>query len=284
LVFDANGLPVPQAQVKITAATTPTVNLDLMTADDGRLILPGAPVCNTCYKVTVTKTGYSTDRTYSLEEIANPAKADISILKGQVSEVSFAIDKLSTLTIYSVQDLAHNFAPLPNQNFILTGEKILGKDVNDDPVMKYEKTLTTDSTGKTILSDLEWDNYHFSLIDTTYDLAANNPLQPWVILPDKTYSATFSLTAHTPNSLWLIFKDSDSNLLASVSAQLSAAPDFQASGSSGLSDKPNFGQIFFTNLQSQVYQLTATASGFLDYLSNITVSGQTQEQIMMNKP
>lgn len=284
LVFDANGLPVPQAEVKITAAATPAVNLDLRTADDGRLILPGAPVCNSCYKINVSKAGFSTERTYSAEEIANPAKPDVSILKGQVSEISFAIDKLSTLTIYSVQDAVHNFAPLPSQSLTLAGEKILGRDVNDDSVLKYEKTFTTDGTGKVLINDVEWDNYYLSLTGSTYDLCANNPLQPWVILPDKTYSSTFALTSHTPNTLWLIFKDSGSNLLASISAQLLAGDGSQASGSSGLSDNPDFGQIFFKDLDNFTYHLTATASGFLDYLGNINVSGQTQEEIIMNKP
>ncbi len=284
LVFNAEGQPVPQAEVKINASTNPPVDLNLKTADDGRLILPGAPVCNDCYQIQVTKAGYSSEKTYSTEEIANPSKPHVSVLAGQISEISFTIDKLSTLTIYSVQDAEHDFLPLPSQNFILKGEKILGRDSDDEVILKFEKMLTTDSNGVLVLNNLEWDNYHLSLPEgSPYDLSANNPLPPWVILPDKTYSATFALTSHTPHSLWLIFQDANQNLIASVAAQLTTESGFRASGSSGLADKPNFGQIFFKNLAALTYNLSATASGFSDYHGIIEVSGQTQEKIIMNQ-
>jgi len=282
LVFNSQGQPVPQAEVQITAtAVNPPVNLNLKTGDDGRIILPGAKTCNACYQISVQKAGYSADRTYSLEEVANPDKPHLSVLEAQVSEVSFAIDRVSTLNVLTVQDREHNFAPLPNQSFILKGEKTLGRDINDEPVLKFEKNLTTDGLGRLILDNLEWDNYHFSLPDGSgLDLATSNPLQPIIVLPAVTLNFTQSLTTHTPNSLLTIFRDSSNNLLASVSAVLTAT-DFESSASSGLSDKPDFGQIFFGNLLGQSYQLTATAAGFLDYSANFQVAGQTQEEIIM---
>ena len=62
LVFDANGNPVPQAQVHLVASTTsPPVDTSYYTSDLGRVTIPGAPTCDSCYQITVTKDGYSTD-------------------------------------------------------------------------------------------------------------------------------------------------------------------------------------------------------------------------------
>src|SRR3990170_1906045 len=98
LVFDANAVPVPQADVEIVAtATNPAIDLALKTNNNGRITLPGSPTCVACYFISVTKPGFSIDRTYSITEIANPNKPHVSSIDGQISEVSFAIDRLSTL-------------------------------------------------------------------------------------------------------------------------------------------------------------------------------------------
>ncbi len=52
LVFDANGEPVPQANVSIAASSiSPAVDLDLQTQDNGRIILPVDPASINCYEI-----------------------------------------------------------------------------------------------------------------------------------------------------------------------------------------------------------------------------------------
>ena len=79
LVFNANGEPLPQAQVTIVASLiSPPFNLTRNTDDDGKVSLPGAIPCIECYEITVTGEGYSTDKTYSTSEVANPTKPHAS--------------------------------------------------------------------------------------------------------------------------------------------------------------------------------------------------------------
>ena len=274
LVFDSQSKPVSGASVTIIGnGLNPPVNLNLKTADNGRIILPGAPVCISCYRITVEKNGYSSDRTYSTQEIANPNKPDISIIQSRVSQISFAIDKIATLTLFS---------NTPNQNFLLRGEKTLGTDTNDEPILKFDKNFSTDSGGQLTVSNVEWDNYHLSLpTGASYDIAGTNPLQPFIILADQIYTVKVDLTPHSNNSLLAIFKDSSQNPLASVSAKISS-DGFEASGSSGTQGTANFGQIFFQNLEAKTYYFVATASGFLDFFENIQVSGYQEEIIILN--
>ena len=287
LVFDSQAEPVPQATVKILAESlTPAVDLNLETADNGRVILPGATTCSdNCYQISVTKDDYSSDRTYSTEEVANPNKPHQNVLEGDLTEISFAIDKTSSLTVFSTQSKEADFAPQPNVSFRLRGSKTLGADINDEPVYKFDQEFTTDSSGQLTIESLEWDNYEFFLPDgSSWDIAGTNPLTippgPIVVLPDQTLQLSFITQAHTDHSLLAIFKDSSSILIASTAARLSAS-GFEASGSSGLSGNPDFGQLFFSGLNAQVYNLQATAAGFLDYSGSVDINGVTTEEIVM---
>lgn len=285
LVFDAYGQPVGQADVRIVASeVNPPVDLTLQTANDGRIILPGTPICISCYQIFANKDSYSSDRTYSTEEIANPDKPHQTILESQLTEISFAIDKLSTLVVRSTENRENNFSALPGQAFYLTGEKTLGTDVMDEPVYKFNETFTTNDSGQVNITDLEWDNYHLFLPDgSTWDIAGVNPWLPITVLPDKEQEIAFALGPHTDHSLLAIFKDSFQTPVASVSAVLSDGFGFEASRSSGLTEDPDFGQVFFADLANQVYTLEATAAGFLDFSGSVSVSGTTQEEIVLEE-
>ena len=285
LVFNAQGEPVPQAQVNVTAPeVTPAIDLSLETNDDGRIILPGAPACTSCYQVSVAKTGYSSNRTYSTEEIVNPHKPHLTILEGQLTEISFAIDKVGRLAVASSQNREHEFALLPNIIFRLKGEKVIGTDINDNPVYKYEQEFATDDYGRLIITDLEWDNYNLFLPEgSTWDICGANPLLPIILLPDQELDFTFALNPHTEHSLLAIFTDVSQQPIASVAAALSDGLGLTASGSSGLISDPDFGQIFFSNLENRPHHLEATAPGFIHFSGNIDISGQTQEAIILEE-
>ena len=283
LVFDASGEPVPQAIVNINALET-GVNLTQETNDDGRVILPGTPSCVACYQVIVSKEGFSSEKTYSTEEVANPHKPFQTVLESEFTEVSFAIDKTSTLVVLSTADKNSDFQPLPNQNFQLKGEKTIGFDINDEPVYKYEESFTTDDSAQIVVGDLEWDNYHlFSPAGSGWDIAGTNPLNPISIFPNQEIQLAFALAIDSSNNLLAVFKDSSETPIASVEAKLSDSFGFEASGSSGLSENPDFGQIFFANLESRNYTLEATASGFANFSGSFLINGDTIEEIILNQ-
>jgi len=283
LVFDANAEPVPQADVTIQASgVTPAIDLELQTNDNGRIILPGAPICTACYSISVTKEGFSSDKTYTTTEVTNPTRPLQTILEGAVTEISFAIDQTSTLTITTLTDRESGFSVRPNTPFFLRGEKIIGTDIDDLPVYKYSEYFTTDELGSLEVPDLEWDNYDIILLEAdTITLAGSNPLLPYSLLPNVDESLSVALADKSLHSLLAIYTNG-TDPVASVSATLSLTPDFTESKFTGGTNDPDYGQVFFGNLNPTSYTLSATASGYVNSSGTITVSGNTTTSTLIN--
>lgn len=285
LIFDANAQPVDQAEVKIVATTsTPQIDLTIETNENGIVILPGAPPCINCYEITVTKLGYSSDRTYSNSEITNPIKPHLNVVEGELTEISFAIDKLSTLNIFSYSGTDDVFTSLGNVNFTLRGQKILGTDDFDNLVYKFDNSYQTSASGEIELKDIEWDNYTVILPSgSSLTISGTKPLMPLTLLPETAQNFYLSFTTKPSHSLLSIFTDTADNSIASVSATLYDDVGFNATGSSGISVNPNFGQIFFSDLVEQTYHLIATISGFFEYTGDVDVSGNSVETIVLDE-
>ncbi len=283
LVYDANGNPVPQAQVKIVAESiSPPVNLTQTTDSKGKLILPGALECIECYQITVNKSGMSTDKTYSSEEVANPLKPHATVLENQVTQISFTIDKVGSINISSRNSRENNFEALGNVSFILKGGKIIGTDETGKPVYKYDKSLSTDSNGNLNLSNMEWDVYQISMPESTsYDISGTSPLLPIYLSPGSQVDFTFSVDSHTENGFFITVKDPSQNLIASASAKLSKIGEFEEIKDTGTSENPDFGQVFFSNLSKETYNLVVSASGYQNYNSSYDISGYTKAEIVL---
>lgn len=114
LVFNANGEPIPQADVHIRATfATSTVDITSQTNNQGRIIIPGSPAGLNKYSIVATKTGYSADRTCAIDASGstcsdtqgnpNPTKPYASVIEGDYTEVSFAIDLVSQMNITTLQ-------------------------------------------------------------------------------------------------------------------------------------------------------------------------------------
>ena len=284
LVFDANAIPVVQAGIHILAdSLDPIVDLTLETNENGRVVLPGTPICNSCYKITASKEDYSTEQTYSTTEVANPNKPNASVIEGELTELSFAIDKVSTLDIETASSREDDFDALGNISFRLRGQKTIGTDVSDLPVYKFDQEFASNSSGSIALEDVEWDNYDILLpLSGGYDLSGSNPLLPMSVLPNTTYNLALSLSSHTNYSLLLTFTDPIDTPIASVSATLSDGGSFEETKFSGGENDPDFGQAFFSNLFELTYDLNATASGYLDYNSTVSVSGTSKEKVRLS--
>ena len=110
-----------------------------------------------------------------------------------------------------------------------------------------------------------------------------NPLTPISIFPDQQLKLAFALAIDSSNNLLTIFKNSSDVPIASVAAKLSDSLGFEASSSSGLSENPDFGQIFFADLDNRNYILEATVSGFADFSGSFLINGDTIEEIILNQ-
>ncbi len=284
LVFDSTGSPVPNATVSVVSSgITPTVNLNVTTNDNGRIVLPGAAACVKCYRVTATKNGMSADRTYGANEVANPAKPDLTVTTGGLTEMSFTIDRTADLTFHTVGTRVAGFPNLGSQALIVMGSKTIGTDTLDNPIYKYNSVITTDASGNLTISNMEWDSYSIKTATASAQTSSGtNPLLPVLLSPNVNTTLTLTLSAKTTNSLLAAFTDAARNPIASVSATLRDGAVAIATSSAGLSTDPDFGEVFFSNLGAKTYSIEASASGYPVATISAAVNGNTYQEIILN--
>lgn len=188
-VFDASGSPVSGADVRITSTSTTIVDT---TNNEGMLQVVDIPPLLSGYSILVEKEGYSTDQTYT----------PVTVLLQQVTQTSFAVDKVSTIEFNSVTD---SCTPVGNFDFSLRGSKTTS--INPD-VYKYSQTLATNASGIRSLTDMEWDTYTITALDTVNDLVGINPLNPFLLNPDTNQEVKLIVAPKDPNTLLVTVKDS----------------------------------------------------------------------------
>ena len=101
-VYDAEVQPLAGASVRLYNNTgTTTIDVTRNTNASGVALFSGAPA-RAGYQITVTDTGYSTDKTYSATT-SNPIPitSHVAVLESEVSTMNFFIDALSNLTVYT---------------------------------------------------------------------------------------------------------------------------------------------------------------------------------------
>lgn len=228
-VFDANGQPVQGASVHVVnVATTTSIVLDDVTDASGVLQLFDVPTDSNAYRITVSKTGYSTDRTYPVGGAGNPSpsKADATVIALQVTQVSFSIDEVGRLNISSVGPTCSSVA---NFDFNLTGSKQIGLNVP-----KYSVAASTDALGIKNLTNMEWDEYSFTPTDASYSLAGFIPLNPAVLNPAATTDVKLVAIPNAPRMLLVTVKDLSDNLpLSSTTVTVSTTTGYTATQTTG---------------------------------------------------
>ncbi len=204
-VFDASGVAISQANVHVeNSAVNPALSIDDVTNNSGILQLIDVPTSTESYSILVTKSGYSTEQTHTTGAIGNPnpTKPHASVAVQQVTQLSFAIDRVSTLDISTVNQTCGSAA---NVAFQVDGSKLIG---TDPEVKKYTQGLTSDGNGKRTLTNMEWDTYSIILTDANYDLAGSIPLTPLALAPNAVMPLTLVLAPHTSHSLLVTTLDS----------------------------------------------------------------------------
>lgn len=212
-VFDANGVAVPDAQVHIENNTiSPRIVIDDVTDANGMLQIIDAPPGVSAYEITVTKPGYSTDRTYAVDASnPSPTKPHVTVVVQQVSQVSFAIDQLSTVTFNSVTPTC---SIVPNMDFALVGAKTIGVSLP-----KYSQALATNASGVYSNSSMEWDAYTLTGMDAVYDIVGLNPLNPISLNPNGNHNVSVIVAPKNARSILVTVKDS-ATLLPVTGAQV----------------------------------------------------------------
>jgi prepilin-type N-terminal cleavage/methylation domain-containing protein len=209
-VFDSGGVPIEGATVVIQSTATSSVTDTDVTNRDGVLEVIGVPPGANVYRITATKQGYSTDRTYPIGGGGNPNPTipDATVLQGQVTQVSLSIDKLSAMNLQSVSPTC---VPVGNFHFNLVGGKQIGQGVP-----KYSQSLMTDGGGSRNLSPMEWDTYAVMPTDSTNNAAGITPFSPVTLHAGATSSVQIVAVPASPNSLLVAVEDNVAKLPISM--------------------------------------------------------------------
>ncbi len=281
-VFNSSGIPVSNATVAVdNTSINPNIHIQTLTNANGILSLPGTPPCIACYQVTITKPNYTTDKTYLSSEVANPLQPSATVLEGKITQISFAIDQASQITVNSLGSRESEFPPISNVQFTLKGSKIIGYDTFDEPVYKY--SFSTNTGGGTVsIPDLEWDSYKLDFSNSAYNLAGSNPLNPVVLLPATKLTVAISAVPKSNTSLLVAVKKTGGELIASASARLTKLPEFDSTKPVGASGAADFGQAFFGELIPGTYDLNIFSDGYQTATASYSLTTIHQETITLN--
>lgn len=208
-VLDANGIPVSGADVHVVNTTTvPPIDILDVTPSSGILQIIDAPPALESYEVTVSKTGYSTERTYKpgVAPTINPTKPHATVAVQALTQLTFMIDRTATLNFSSVDS---SCAPIPNVDFGLTGSKLISTAPD---VVKYDKYYKTDGSGAKQLTDIEWDTYALVASTTGYKLIGVVPLSPLPIAPGAVQNVQLVMKAEGSPIVLVTVKDASTGL------------------------------------------------------------------------
>ena len=224
--------------------------------------------------------GNSTGFQISPVDLSNLATTTYSQLRLRGNFSTQSTSTSPTLYDWQISWITSEPTPIPNVSFHLQGAKIIGLDVNEDPVYKYSKDHTSDSQGHIDITDLEWDSYTFSVDPATdLDLIDTDPSpQPIDLSPDTNLSVTLYLEA-------------ENSLLLTVQNEETAEPIFAATvrlsnanlGYDTTQYTNEKGQTYFIPLEPENYNLEIQAPGYADYTGTIMVSGDVIETVGMEQ-
>lgn len=197
-VIDSVNLPIGGATLTLqNDEVAPPVNLTVQTEDNGCVMIPELPPdTHNGYHLVVTKDGYSTAMTYDrTAQNPNQLHPDIDVLAQQVTRVTLAIDKISTINI-NAYDLSGN--PVPNLSLNLQDDY----EIYFNPSSyRYSQDLQLDDLGKLVVSDLATANYSVRILTPGYFISSSNPVTPFFLAPDSivTLDLYLSTSATAPS-------------------------------------------------------------------------------------
>ncbi len=207
-VIDASGNPVSNANVHVyNGSLNPAISINDTTNNDGVLQLIDIPTSTASYSISVNKSGYSSDQTYPPGGASNPnpVKPDATVASQQITTISFAIDKVSSL---SLKTNDYFCSPIPSVSLLQGGTKLIGTNPN---VLKYSNSFTTDSLGAYSTNNLEWDSYSLFSQDSNYDIAGSIPLLPLAVNPNTSSNLSLIMAPKKPQELLVTVEDQSGN-------------------------------------------------------------------------
>ena len=215
--FDANGLPVAGASVNVeNTALLPTVTISDETNNAGLLQLVDIPTSTTAYQITVSKAGYSTERTYAPDAFlpSTPVKLNATVAEQQITDISFGIDRLAELTVGTAGQFCQTVGGV---GFHLEGNKVVAIEPD---VKKYSEDILTQSDGSAVMN-LGWDSYALIPNDAQYYFSGFTPPRSSITLdPGVNYSFNAIVEPRVDAGFLLTVQDASGAAIAGASAAL----------------------------------------------------------------
>jgi len=235
------------------------------------------------YKVKITAFGYE-EQTYGEGDlyssngqeftIEEPEKEHPWVEEDEIVSIAFQMDELGSI---NVQTKGGEEEIIGDISFTIWGSKLVGRDLEGDPIYKYLHSDMTDSvSGERLLSDLEFDSYYFSIDSITYDLLTVEPSQPVDLLPGE------------DKIVRLILGEGTGSLLITVLDSSTLEPLFGAEThlwNVGYNEKEptdEYGQALFSSLQPETYNLQVKAQHYVNYQGEILISGEEETEIRLD--
>lgn len=201
-VFDADGHDIQGATVHVTSSAPTSLNFTDTTDNAGMVKIIDIPTGTEAYRISVSKSGYSTDYTVSsTDSIPNPVKPPSTVISQTVTEISFSIDRLGSMLLTTMNP---SCAAIGSAAFAIWGNKIIGQNPT---VYKFNQNLVTNGGGQYNFSNAEWDKYNLSASGTIYDIAGSVPMLPINLTPGLYQEIFLVLRPHTTNSFLVMVID-----------------------------------------------------------------------------
>jgi hypothetical protein len=173
-----------------------------------------------------------------------------------------AFTSSSTATSSELLDWSINYtedqSAIANVDFTFTSTKVIGTNLDSSPVFKYSSAFTTNGSGVSALTGLEWGVYTVVVTDPSYDIAEACEDVPYVLAPGVSENLIFSLVLNVPYSQRVTVVDSLGVSIPSATVRL------QRSGFDETKTTSACGQVFFgTGLGNNAdYELDVSATGY----------------------
>ncbi|MBC7073798.1 hypothetical protein H5T58_00160 [Candidatus Parcubacteria bacterium] len=184
-VFDSKGELVEYPRIEIFNPETGE-KIDEVFPQKGKYDFPLSPGE---YLVSVSKTGFSRERTYGIQEIAHPLNPHPLILEGKTTNLSFSIDKLSELKVQTLSMWSEDYF----LDSFLDESKISEKE--NIVIEEGSAKLATPTEGYLFSKEIspsqlvEWFSFSFSQqkppnTDLKYQIYFASGTD-WVLVPDE---------------------------------------------------------------------------------------------------
>ena len=178
-------------------------------------------------------------------------------------------------------DLTHvtSQSPISGAAVSIKGAKSIGADNDAQPILKYEDSGVSDSSGAVDFDAIEWDIYTIAVTSPEYSVHEACPASPYALSPGVTQEMKLTLGAASPQLLHVIVNQVDGTPVPGATVRLENTGVDQSRTTSLC------GQSYFdTGLYNDTeYVLTVTAAGFTtEVTSNTAISGTSVVTVILN--